>query len=822
MNQPQLNNHVLIIEDPSFKKTVVLEEATYSLGRHSSNNIIVTAQKVSRHHATLLRRTDVKTNQYSYWILDGDLQGNRSRNGIYINGKKCLVHELKHGDLIKFSEDIQARYQILSEVAEVVTSYEYPSSSIKKVVEVPENVPQNQFQDRKTVLNKETAISSYQDVRVSDSAELLRLSSFAELSPQAIIEIDLNGNLTYTNSTANILFEDLEQQLENHPLIVGLYAKCNSDNVTYSREIKIRDSYYQQHSYYLGDYQLIRSYLSNITREKHLENKVEEQNKQYNAVFSNSLYGIILIKVETKKIIEINYVACKYLGTTEIDIIDTYIEDLVLDRASLASILTQIATDKREYSGELVLKSQNGNLINTEVNISLLAPERSPKFCLMMKPETKLAFSLPKDKVSSLPRIQVLKEKVKSAIANANRNQKLLALLSININNFSNINNAISQEQKIILLSIFAERLKACLRFGDTIAYNGEDSFLILTEEISTIQEISKISQRILESLEQSFKVGEQQLSIKGNIGIAVYPQDADNADDLLRNADLALEQTSEEKDYRYQFYNSTMNSQNLVMLKLESFLHNALERDEFILYYQPQINVNSGNIQGVEALLRWQHPELGLVSPSSFINLAEQTGLIIPIGQWALRTACQQNKLWHSQGFPPLRVSVNLSLMQFQQPNLPLVVQQILEETELEPSLLELEIAASTVMKNLEYSHHILSQLQKLGVHISIDDFTTSYASWERLKHIPFDTLKINRDFVKQLKNDPQDLAIISAMVALGRGFNLRVVAEGVETQQQIELLKSQECEQMQGFWFSRPLAAEEATKLLPYNYTE
>ena len=440
----------------------------------------------------------------------------------------------------------------------------------------------------------------------------------------------------------------------------------------------------------------------------------------------------------------------------------------------------------------------------------------------MMKPETKLAFSLPKNKVSSLPRIQVLKEKVKTAIANGNRNQKLLALLSININNFTNIVNAISQEQKIILLSIFAERLKACLRFGDTIAYNGEDSFLILTEEISTIQEISKISQRILESLEQSFKVGEQQLNIKGNIGIAVYPQDGDNSDDLLRNADLALEQTSEEKDYRYQFYNSTMNSQNSVMLKLESFLRNALERDEFILYYQPQINVNSGNIQGVEALLRWQHPELGLVSPSSFINLAEQTGLIIPIGQWALKTACQQNKLWHSQGFPPLRVSVNLSLMQFQQPNLPLVVQQILEETELEPSLLELEIAASTVMKNLEYSYHILSQLQKLGVHISIDDFTTSYASWERLKHIPFDTLKINRDFVKQLKNDPQDLAIISAMVALGRGFNLRVVAEGVETQQQIELLKSQECEQMQGFWFSRPLAAEEATKLLPYNYTD
>ena len=817
MNQPQSKNHVLIIEDPSFKKTVVLEEATYSLGRHSSNDIIITAQKVSRHHATLLRRTDVKTNQYSYWILDGDLQGNRSRNGIYINGKKCLVYELKHGDTIKFSEDIQARYQILDEVIEVVGSYEYPTSSIKKVVEVPE--PPSSEAVRKTIVSEDT-ISPYQNVLASDSAELLRLSSFAELSPQPIIEIDLKGNLTYTNSTANILFKELNLSLENHPIITGLYAKCNANNVAYSREIKIEDRYYQQYSYYLGDYQLIRSYISDITKEKVLENKVEEQTKQYSVVFENNLYGIILICAESKKIIEINQVACKYLETTEIDIIDTYVENFVLNRASLDSLLTQIATDKRGYAGELILKSKNGNLINTDVNISLLNIEQKPKFCLMVKPENKL-FSLPKDKISSLPQIQVLKEKVKAAIANANRNQKLLAILSININDFANINNAINQEKKIILLSIFVERLKSCLRFGDTIAYSEEDSFFILAEEISTIQEISKISQRILNSLEQSFKVGEQQLNIQGNIGIAVYPQDGNNADKLLKNAELALKQISPENQYRYRFYNSIMNSQNKVSLKLESFLHNALERDEFVLYYQPQVNVNSGDVQGVEALLRWQHPELGLVSPSSFINLAEQTGLIIPIGQWALKTACQQNKLWHSQGFPPLRVSVNLSLVQFQQPNLPLVVRQILEETKLEPSLLELEIAASTVMKDLEYSHYILSQLQKIGVHISIDDFTTSYASWERLKQIPFDTLKINRDFVKQLKNDPQDLAIISAMVALGRGFNLRVVAEGVETQQQIELLKSQECEQMQGFWFSRPLAAEEATKLLPYNYT-
>jgi diguanylate cyclase (GGDEF)-like protein len=812
MNQPQTNRHILIIEEPSFSKTVILEDATYSLGRHSSNDIIIAAQKVSRHHATLLRRTDVKSNKYSYWILDGDLQGNRSRNGIYINGRKCLVHELKHGDTIKFSQDIQARYQILAEVAEDTFKQEYSAPSIDREIITP-------FSDRQTVFNKETVIAAQESIPVSNSAELLRLSSFAELSPQAILEIDLEGNLTYTNSTANLIFKYGE---ENHPLIIGLSARCNANNISYSREVKVKNNYYQQNSYYLAEHQLIRSYISDITKEKILENKIIEQNKQYNSIFKNSFHGIIVINAQTRKIIEANNIACKYLNATELDLINNQIEDFVLNQEQFIELLQQIVTEQKDYAGILVLKTPDGNLINTDLEISFLESDTEPKFCLMLKKENNFSFILPKDKVSNLPGIQVFKKRIQTAITNSDRNQKLLAVLVVNIHNFTNVRNAISQEQKIILLSSFAERLKACLRFGDTVAYNEEDKFSILMEEIGTIQEIAKISQRILESLKQPFKIGEQQLGIMGNIGIAVYPQDGENATSLLKNADLALARTSEEKDNSYQFYNATMNSQNSVMLKLESFLQNALEKDEFILYYQPQINVNSGNIQGVEALLRWQHPELGLVAPTSFLNLAEQTGLIVPIGQWVLKTACQQNKLWHSQGFPPLRVSVNLSPLQFQQPDLPLVVGRILTETKLEPSLLELEIAASTIMDNLEYSYNILSQLQKLGVHISIDDVNTSYTSWERLKHIPFDTLKINRDFVRQLKNDPQDLAIISAMVALGRGFNLRVVAEGVETLQQIELLRSQECEQMQGFWFSRPLAAEEATKLLPFDYVE
>ena len=810
MNQSQFKRHILTIEELNFKKTVILEEATYSIGRHSSNDIIIAVQKISRHHATLLRRTDIKTNNYSYWILDGDLQGNRSRNGIYINGKKCLVHELKNGDTIKFSRDIQAKYQIKSEVIES----EIVDDNFTIEVEA-----KPQIDNRQTILNKQTVVTSQREIPMANSSEILRFSSFAELSPQAIIEIDLNGQLIYANSTASLI---LKQEDQNHPLILGSISNCNAENISLTREVRVENNYYQQVSYYLADYQIIRSYITDITREKIIEAQIEEQTKQYNSIFDNSFYGIIIVSNNDKKIIDINSVACKVLKATELELVNNYIEDFVLNQEELSNILQIIVAEQRDYTGSIVLKTQDGNLINTELEIKLINSDIKPKFCFTLKKEHSVSFNLPKDKVSSLPRLNVFKKQIESAIASAERNQKLLGVLCLKINNFVNISNAITQEQKIILLSSFSERLKTCLRFGDKVAYNGEDNFYILTEEIGTIQEIAKISQRILNSLQQIFKIGEQQLGISGSIGIAVYPQDGDNSEILLSNANLALERTLEGEDGSYQFYNSTMNSQNSVLLKLESFLHNALEKDEFVLHYQPQINVNNGNIQGVEALLRWQHPELGLVAPTSFISLAEQTGLIVPIGQWVLRTACQQNKLWYSQGFPPLRVSVNLSPLQFQQPDLPLVVSKILQETQLKPNLLELEIAASTVIDNLEYSHHILSELQEIGVHISIDDFTTGYASWEKLKQIPFDTLKINRDFVRQLKNDPQDLAIISAMVALGRGFNLRVVAEGVETLQQIELLKSQECEQMQGFWFSRPLAAEEATKLLPFDYVE
>jgi predicted signal transduction protein with EAL and GGDEF domain len=357
------------------------------------------------------------------------------------------------------------------------------------------------------------------------------------------------------------------------------------------------------------------------------------------------------------------------------------------------------------------------------------------------------------------------------------------------------------------------------LRDDYIVARWGGDEFTILLPNVTSMDEAAKIGQRILEALKPAFQIEDNQLHIKTSIGIAVYPRDGQDAETLLRNADAALYRTKQQGKNNYQFYTSTMNAEASEMLRLETLLHYALERREFVLYYQPQINIKTREICGIEALVRWQHPELGLVYPNKFIPLAEENGLIIPIGEWVLQTACSQNKAWQNAGLQPLRISVNLSSRQFQDKNLVSMVSRVLDRTELEPKWLELEITESSLMNNVKFARQALSELQEIGVNISMDDFGTGYSSLGYLKKFPFHTLKIDQSFVRDLKDNPKDIAIISAAITLGYGFNLRVIAEGVENQEQLELLRSLNCEEMQGYWFSRPLTAEEATKFLSLN---
>ncbi len=424
------------------------------------------------------------------------------------------------------------------------------------------------------------------------------------------------------------------------------------------------------------------------------------------------------------------------------------------------------------------------------------------------------------DLLTDLPNRILFNERLSAALSNARERQGMLAVMFLDLDRFKIINDTLGHVFGDQLLQIVAERLTNCLWQHDTVARWGGDEFTLLLPQISCAEDAGRIAQIILDALKQPFNIEGHQLYISSSIGIAFYPYDGEDAETLIRNADVALYRAKEQGRNNYQFYKAAMNSEASELLILENKLHQALERGEFVVYYQPQVHTTTGTITEMEALVRWQHPELGLISPAKFIPLAEENGLILPIGEWVLRTACAQNKVWHDAGFPSLCVAVNLSARQFQQPNLVEMVARVLSETGLSPCFLELEITESIAMQNLDFTRAILKDLHSMGVSISMDDFGTGYSSLSYLKKFPLDKLKIDQSFVRELTTDPNDAAIISAIAALAKVLNLKMVAEGVETEDQRAFLQSLECEYMQGYLFSRPLSAKDATQILPKSW--
>lgn len=421
------------------------------------------------------------------------------------------------------------------------------------------------------------------------------------------------------------------------------------------------------------------------------------------------------------------------------------------------------------------------------------------------------------DLLTDLPNRVLFNERLSEALAQSQKHNTKLAVCFLDLDRFKVINDTLSHAIGDQLLQIVAQRLIECLREIDTIARWGGDEFTLILPEINDNQEVTQIVESILAAFKPVFEIENYQLHISVSIGIALYPMHGQDAETLIKHADVALYRVKSQGRNHYQFYNSAINSGSSELLTLENSLHSALERQEFEVYYQPQVNITTGEITKIEALLRWRHLELGLIPPQKFIPLAEETGLIIPIGEWVLRTACAQNKAWQDAlNLPSLSVAVNLSARQFQQPNLVNMVQQILSETQLNHKCLELEITESIAMKNVEFTKRILSELHALGVSISMDDFGTGYCSLSYLKNFPIHCLKIDRSFVRDLSDDNHDAAITTAIIALAHGLKLAVVAEGVETEEQRNFLRLLDCELMQGYLFSRPLSAEDTTRLL------
>ncbi|MDO8412304.1 MAG: EAL domain-containing protein [Gallionellaceae bacterium] len=422
------------------------------------------------------------------------------------------------------------------------------------------------------------------------------------------------------------------------------------------------------------------------------------------------------------------------------------------------------------------------------------------------------------DVLTGLPNRTLLHDRIAQLLATAQRDGQKFSLLFLNLDRFKYVNISIGHGAGDKLLQAVALRLKRCIREVDTLSRNGGDEFILLLREADA-DGAARVTQRLLKISADPYDIDDAQISVQASIGISIYPDNAEDVDTLIENANVAMYRAKEEGRNNFQFFAPEMNFHAYKLFSMEKDLRLALARNEFMLHYQPQVNVASGQICGVEALIRWNHPQKGLVSPAEFIPVAEETGQIIPIGVWVLRTACTQLAAWRKQGIPVFPMAVNVSIRQLRQMELVQLVVSILEETGLRPDDLELEITEGIMMGDNQTAMTLLSKMHELGVQLSIDDFGTGYSSLNYLKKLPVNKLKIDQSFVRDIEFDDNDASIVRSIISMGHQFNLQVIAEGVETLVQLNFLRARGCDEIQGYYFSRPIPADEFMKLVKSN---
>ncbi len=868
-NDREKIRHLLVIQDIEGRRTVPLKEATYSLGRHSANTIVLASRSVSMQHAILLRVTVPETDQYGFQIIDGNYKGKGSTNGLFVNGDRCSSHNLKHGDVIAFgSNQAQAKYYAISNLSEQAFA---ESSSIEDL---------SGF-----LLEQAHAANPFETLAVDPTFEaasetaLARLASFPELIPNPIIEMDFEGTVTYLNPAAALKFPKLREIGMEHPILKGLLSEVkNLEENSFMREVEVGTEVFEQSVLYLPESDLIRTFIvRDITEQKQAATELQQRDRLLQAVAeaANYLLGEMNYETGIEKAIAILGEAAKadraYLfqnhphpATGEIAVSLRFewtqyfiepTENIWQNQPYEASGLTRwynILSNGHSISGltRTFPLAEQQFLIRDSIQSLLLVPlrlenefwgylgladctcerhwSRHEESTLLtmaasiigarqrQQVEEKIRYQALHDMLTGLPNRLLFDEMLSKALPNATRNGDSLAAIFLDLDRFKVINDTLGHTLGDKLLQNVAQRLKDSLRKGDTVARWGGDEFTILLPRVNNIEEVTQVAERILQTLEDAFHLQGHELYISASLGIALLDSNSPDAETLIQHADTALYHAKDKGRNNYQFYSASLSAKNPELLTLEKSLRYALERKEFSLYYQPRVSIATGEITGMEALLRWQHPDMGLVAPSVFIPLAEQSGLIVPIGEWVLRTACRQNKAWQDAGLPPLMMAVNLSLKQFRQPQLVETVAKILQQTGLEPHFLELEITESTAIEDLEFTRTVLQHLQQMGVHLSIDDFGTGHSSLSRLQLLPLHNLKIDKSFVQDLTRDVKVAHIIKAIVTLGRSLGLRLTAEGVENEEELEFLKSIHCEDVQGFLFYRPLSAQKATEIL------
>ncbi|HKY27929.1 MAG TPA: EAL domain-containing protein [Pyrinomonadaceae bacterium] len=524
-------------------------------------------------------------------------------------------------------------------------------------------------------------------------------------------------------------------------------------------------------------------------------------------------------------ITEANDVFLKIIGCTRDDLATGKLNWRELTAPELRHLDEQAIEQVREHGHcspfEKECISKDGNRVSVLFGASL-SESKTEFVCFVLdlseykQAQEKVNYVAYHDSLTDLPNQALFKDRLDQALAISRRNEQVLAVMLVNLDRFKTINETLGYVTADQVLREVSTRLVGCVRKSDTVARFGSDDFALLLTQVTRAEDAAKIAHHIKDALAQPITLADQELFVTASAGISFYPYDAKESVTLLKAAGTALNRAKEHGGDSYELYTAGRTTRALKQLVLENNMRPGLEREEFIIYYQPQVNTKSFQLVGMEALVRWQHPVLGLLYPGEFIHLAEESGQIVPIGEWTLRIACTQCKSWQNAGFDPLRVAVNISARQFQQSGLVETISQVLSETGMDPHLLELELTEGSIMKDPDQAIIKLHELKTMGVHISIDDFGTGYSSLNYLKRFPIDTLKIDRSFVKDITTDTDNAVIVNAIITLAHALKLNVIAEGVETKEQLEYLRRLDCDEVQGFLFSAALSVEEFTQLL------
>ncbi|HJV52629.1 MAG TPA: EAL domain-containing protein [Noviherbaspirillum sp.] len=537
------------------------------------------------------------------------------------------------------------------------------------------------------------------------------------------------------------------------------------------------------------------------------------------------------------RLIDVNQHACNSLGYSRAELLSMTVMEIDVD-LSLADLrrLQARAAEGRPLALESRHRRKNGTTFPVEIRMGPIRIGGQEHLLSLVRDVTErkvlqehiqhLAYH---DSLTALPNRAMFNRQLRHAITQAQRYNKRLAVLFVDLDRFKNINDTLGHEAGDRLLQEMAYRIGSCLRGGDVIAHLGNadslvarlggDEFVVLVEEVTDSSQVSQIAHRILAATVKEYLLDGQLIHMTASIGISLFPEDGRNEFSLMKHADVAMYRAKATGKNTFQFYSAQMDVHSAKLLALESGLRRAIERGELTLHYQPKVDAQSGRVTGAEALVRWLHPELGLVAPAHFIPLAEETGLIVPLSKWVLKEACRQNRLWRQQGLPPLRMAVNLSARQFTDDNLSGETAKTLHEVGMDPSLLELEITESMMMYNTDRTIQVLSELRMMGIGIAIDDFGIGYSSLSHLKQFPIDIIKMDRSFIKDIPGDFSDAAIADAIIAMGKRLNVMMVAEGVETIAQLDFLRERGCDEIQGYYFSKPLPADEFARFVLAN---